>query len=160
MKCDIEIIETKLLELVQAKLPSKLSEIDTEKNDGITLEVPAGDQYFNSTDIDEEVINQDLLVKYGLVESSAISISSATSEENDYIFLIYLTDLNAPQGILRKRLFRYIRAFKEIFEENFNAFPFLSNFTIKVIAPALWQDNEQSPAYKVGGVYIETSLAS
>lgn len=160
MKCDIEIVENKLLDLVKTKLSAKLSEIETEKDDGVTLEVPTDAQYFNGTDIDEEIVNQELIVRYGLVESSVISISSATAEENNYIFLIYLTDLNAPQGEMRKKLFRYTRALKEIFEENFDKFSFLSRLDIKIIAPALWRENDASPVYKVGGVYIETSLAS
>jgi len=158
MKCDIEIVEDKLLELVKDKLPAKLAEIDAEKADGVTLDVPMDAQYFNGTDIDEEVINQGILVRYGIVESEAISLPSATAQDNTYIFLIYLNELNAPQGELRKKLFRYSRAFKEIFEENFRKFTFLSGMDVTVVAPAIWQENDRSPAYKVGGVYIKTAM--
>jgi hypothetical protein len=159
MKCDIETIEADLLALIKSNLAAKLSEIETEKADGLTLAVPTDAQYFDSTDIDELVINEDLLIKHGLVESEVLSISSANAEQNTYIFLIYLTNLNAPQGEMRKKLFRYIRAFKEILQENFDAFPYLSRLDVSVIAPAIWAENEQSPAYKVGGVYIQTTLA-
>jgi len=160
MKCDVEVLENQLLALVKAKLPAKLAEITTEKADSITLEVPTDAQYFNTTDDEVNVSNQPLLVRYGLEDQSPNSISSATAEDNVYIFLIYLNDLNKKAGVLRKKLFRYIRAFKEIFEENFDAFPHVSKMIIKTIAPQMWMENETSPVYKVGGVYIETSLVS
>lgn len=160
MKYDIELVETKLLTLVKAKLPAKLTEIETDKGDGLTLDVPTDSQYYNSTDIDEEVINQSPLIKYGVVINDVVSISAATAEDNTYMFLIHFDDLNETQGVVRKKLLRYSRAFKEIFEENFKAFSFLSSLQIQTIAPHLWRENERSPVYKVAGVYIQTSLAS
>lgn len=159
-KYDIEIVEQKLLELFKSKLAAKLAEIDADKDDGITLEVPTDAQYYDGTDIDEEVINQTPLIRHGIVTTDTNSISAATAEVNGYLFLILLDGLNEEQGVIRKRLFRYARAFKEIFEENFDAFSFLSNITITTIAPALWRENELSPVYKTSGVYIEAALAS
>ncbi|MGY5854061.1 MAG: hypothetical protein RTU92_10875 [Candidatus Thorarchaeota archaeon] len=146
------------MELVQNNLAAKLAEIDAEKADGITLEVPASDQYFNSTD--DEVVNQSLVVYYGLTDGNPNSIGSATAEDNRYMFLIFLDELNLQPGIVRRKILRYIRAFKEIFEENFDRFPFLSLMKVQTIAPnsASWDENETSPVYKVGGVYIETSI--
>ena len=160
MKYDIERLEADLLALVKAKLPAKLAEITAEKADSIVLGVPTDAEYFNTTD--DEVNNDKLSVQYGVVDGSAFSISSNTTEDNRYIFLIYLNELNSQPGVVRKKLFRYIRAFKEIFEENFDRFPCVSNIKVQSIAPtsAGWDENENSPVYKVGGVYIETSLAS
>lgn len=160
MKCDVEKLEADLLVLVKAKLPAKLAEITAEKADSITLPAPLDSEYFNSTD--DEVDNRKLSVQYGLIDGSPLSISSATAEDNRYIFLIYLNEMNKNPGIVRKKLFRYIRAFKEIFEENFDSFPHVSDMKVQTIAPtsASWEENETSPVYKVGGVYIETSLAS
>lgn len=160
MKYDIEILEADLLTLVKSKLPAKIAEITAEKADSITLPVPTDSEYFNTTD--DEVSNRKLLLQYGVIDGAPLSISSNTAEDNRYIFLIYLNELNKKPGIARKMLFRYIRAFKEIFEENFDRFPHLSNMTVQTIAPtsASWEENEMSPVYKVGGVYIQTSLAS
>jgi len=160
MKCDVEIVEDKLLELVQSELPAKLAEIQAEKADGVVLDVPTDAQYFNGTDIDEEVINQVMFVKYGLFETIADSNSSATAEVNVYGFLFYFDELNGPQGDVRKKIFRYTRAIIEIFEENFDKFPYLSRLNVGTIAPALWRDNEKSPVYKVGGAYIATSIVA
>lgn len=160
MKCDIETVEADLLTLVQAELPGKIAEITAEKADSITLDVPLASQYFNTTD--DAVNNYKLSVLYGLVDGDPFSISSSTAEVNRYMFLIYLDEMNESSGIVRKKLYRYIRALKEIFEENFFNFPQLSNMTLQSIAPttAGWDENEISPRYKVGGVYIETSIAS
>lgn len=159
MKYDVEKLEADLLALVKSKLPSKLAEITAEKADSITLVVPTADDYFNTTD--DEVLNRKLSVQYGLIDGSPLSISSSTAETNRYLFLIYLNELNKKPGVVRKKLYRYIRALKEIFEENFDRLSFVSKMNIHTIAPtsASWDENEISPVYKVGGVYIETSIA-
>ena len=160
MKYDVETLEADLLALMKSKIAAKLSEITTEKGDSITLDVPLDSQYFNTTD--DEVNNETLSVQYGVIDGEPFSISSATSEDNRYIFLLYLNEMNELPGIVRKKLFRYIRAFKEIIEENFDAFPCVSKLNIKTIAPtsAGWDENETSPVYKVGGIYIESAMAS
>lgn len=160
MKYDVEKLEADLLALVKAKLPAKITEINTDKADSITLLVPTDAQYFNTTDDEASASNQILTVLYGLTGGSPISIQSATAEENQYIFLIYFNNLNLAAGIVRRSLLRYTRAFKEVFEENFDRLSFVSNMNIITIAPQLWRENEKSPVYKVAGVYIETSLAS
>lgn len=160
MKFDVEKLEDALLALMKAELPAKIAEINTEKADSITLLVPTDSQYFNSTDENSNISNQNLSLQYGLVETDPDSISSATAEDNTYIFLIYFGTQNQKAGIMRKRLFRYIRSFKEVLEENFDRIPFVSNFKIITIRPQAWAENENSPVYKVGGVYIQTSLAS
>jgi len=160
MKYDVERLEADLLALVQNKLPAKITEITTEKADSITLDIPTNDDYFNTTD--DEVINRKIIVQYGLIDGEPFSVSSGTAEENRYIFAVYLDEMNEAAGVVRKKLFRYIRAFKEIFEENFYFFSCVSKLDIRTIAPtsASWDENETSPVYKIGGIYIETSLAS
>lgn len=160
MKYDVEKLEDDLLALVKDNLPAKIAEINTDKADSITLATPTEAQYFNTTDDQVDVSNQKLTVLYGLTGGSPISISSSTAEDNQYIFLIYLNNLNLAAGVVRRSLLRYARAFKEVFEENFDRLSFVSNMNIVTIAPQLWAENENSPAYKVAGVYIETSLAS
>jgi len=157
MKFDIETLEADLLALVKLKLPAKIAEITAEKADSIALDVPGNSQYFNSTD--DEVDNRKLSVQYGIIENDPASISSNTAENGSYIFLVYLSEINNKPGILRKKLFRYIRALKEVFEENFDRFPCASNMKITTIAPQSWRENEMSPVYKVGGIYIKTSIA-
>jgi hypothetical protein len=159
MKYDIERLEADLLALVKSKLPAKIAEIQAEKADSINLVVPVDADYFNTTD--DEVINRKLSVQHGAVDGLPNSIGPATAEENRYVFIVYLNELNeGPGGAVRKKLFRYARAFKEILEENFDRFPQVSNMKIQTIAPQAWAENENSPVYKAGGIYIKTSLAS
>lgn len=162
MKYDVELLENDLLVLVQAKLPDKLAEITAEKADAIVLEIPSASQYYNTTDDEAQVSNEKFFVHYGLIDGDPFSISAATAEANRYIFIIYLNELNQNPGILRKKLFRYIRAFKEIFEENFDRIQCVSDITIQSIIPTSfsWNENEISPSWKVGGIYIETAIAS
>lgn len=162
MKYDIERLEEDLLALVQSKLPDKIAEISAEKADSIVLEVPLDSQYFNTTDDEVDVSNQTLNIQYGVIDGAPFSVSSNTSEDNRYIFLIYLNELNGIPGEVRKKLFRYIRAFKEIFEENFDRLTCASSIKVQSIAPtsASWDTNETSPVYKVGGVYINIAIAS
>lgn len=158
MKYDVEILEADLLALVKANLPGKLTEITAEKADSITIPAPTDSQYFNSTD--DEVDNRTLSVRYGLEDQRPVSITSNTAEDNVYLFLVYVNEINQLPGVVRKKLFRYARALKEVFEENFEQLSFVSKMVVQTIAPQSWAENEKSPTYKVSGVYIETSLVS
>jgi hypothetical protein len=158
MKYDVETLEAELFNLVKSKFPAKLTEITLEKSDGITLDIPTDDQYFNSTD--DEVDNRTISVRYGLEDQAPSSVGGSTAEDNIYIFLVFLNEINQQTGIVRKKLFRYIRALKEIFEENSDSLQCVSSLKIRTIAPQSWTENENSAVYKVGGVYIETAIAS
>ena len=160
MTYDIEVVENSLLSLVKQHLPAKLSEIEAEKADGVLLPAPTDDQYYTGTDIDEKVVNYDFIVIHGVGHQGAISISSATAQDNIYGFVFLFSEQNAPSGELRKKILRYSRAIKEVFEYHFDAFPFLSNLKIYMLAPENWQENDKSPVYKAGGAFIETVLAS
>lgn len=157
-KYDIEVFESDLLSLVQTNLSAKLTAITTEKGDSITLTVPATDQYFNTTD--DEVNNQGIMVLYGVTDGLIDSISSHSAESIRFMLLVYLDEMNLLQGVVRKKILRYIRALKEIIQENFDKFPTASALQVETIAPQSFQDNERSPVYKVGGVYIQTSIFS
>lgn len=158
MKYDTEIFESDLLSLVKEKFPPKLAEIDAEKSDGIVLRVPLDSEYFNNT---SDRVNNDIMsVMYGIVDGITNSIGSSFAQENRYIFLVYLNDLNSPEGETRIRLLRYIRALTEIFNENFRTFQCVSAMKIESISPNQigWEENEDSPLFKVGGVYIEATI--
>lgn len=159
MKYDIETLEADLLSIVQTYLPAKLAEITAEKADSITLTVPVADDYFNTTD--DEVNNRKLSVQYGVIDGQPLSIGPQVAEDNRYIFLVYLDETNLKTGVARKMLFRYIRALKEVFQENFRRIHCCSLMTVQSIAPtsASWDENENSPVYKVGGVYINAAIA-
>jgi len=159
MKYDIEKLEEGILALIQENIPAKIAEINAEKADGILLQTPTTDQYFNTTD--DEVNNNTLSVMYGIIDGSPLSIGSNTAEDNRYALLFYLDEKNQAAGVVRKKLLRYIRASKEIFEENFHSkLKFVSSLKVETIAPttASWDSNETSPTYKVGGVLIQASL--
>lgn len=159
MKYDPESLESDLLKIVQENLPGKIAEISAEKSDSIVLDVPADSQYFNTTD--DEVLNAKLTVMYGLTDGAPVSIGPNTAEDNRYMFLIYLDDINQKPGVVRKKLYRYIRALKEIIEDNFNYLPCVSDLKVQSISPtsATWDENENSPVYKVGGIFIQASIA-
>ena len=158
MKCDVEIFEEDLLQLIKDEFPAKLAEIDSEKSDGIILDIPKDAEYFNSTD--DIVDNRKMAVQYGVWDGKANAIGAITAEENRYVFLVYLNDQNTVPGATRKRLLRYIRALKEILHENFRKFHYASSMDVQSIAPTetSWGENENSPVYKVGGIYIQASI--
>lgn len=158
-KYDVESLETDLLGLIQDNLETKLDEIETEKGDGISIIAPLASEYFNSTDI--AVDNNRFWMFYGVVDGTVDNIGPGSAEINRYMFLAYFNELNVGASIVRKKCLRMIRALKEIIEENFRNIPMASLLKIGTIAPtsASWEENESSPIYKVGGIYIETIIA-
>lgn len=155
-KYDIEQLEEDLLAIVQSNLPAKLAEIDAEKNDGIILVAPTDSQYFSTTD--DEVNNESVFIMYGADDSETVSIASSTSEDVKYFFIVYTNDINSVPGETRKRILRYSRALKEVINENFRSISFASSLVVATVAPFSWGENERSPVYKAGGIYLRTTL--
>lgn len=158
MKYDIERLESDLLQIVQDNLSAKLAEIEAEKADSISLVAPSNSEYFSTTS--DAVDNRIYSIQYGVESVDTLSNSSSTAEVVRLIFLRYIPELNQQQGVVRKQLYRYARAFKEIIEENFRKIPCSSTIKITTVAPQRWQDNEFAAVYKVAGIYIETEIVS
>jgi len=159
MKYDLEKLRDDLLGLVKDNLAAKISAINTEKADSITLEVPDLDAAMRS--MNDRVVNEGLILHYGLVEVEPRTTSGiATSFDVTMFFMIaFEQDVNANIDHERKSL-RYSRALYEVFLDNYKGIKRASALTVSPYAPVDWQPNADSPYWKVGGVEVTTTIAN
>lgn len=118
-KTDTELLLAQVSGYLQNNLSAKLTEITNEKNDGLVLLVPDPASYFIQV-LFEESLNMDPYVFIGIkdpIGSDSIGQGSAQQIPIEIAFVL------ADSGVdlmMWKRLYRYQRALKEIFELGWN----------------------------------------
>lgn len=163
---DTERLLSDLENVLKTKLNTKIAAITAEKDAlGVTLDLPTVDVnegiFFQTWD--DKILNSSPGILYGLRDSVADgSPYSATAEKLTLFVEVYFTNpMNeADDGSGVRRILRYMRAIKEIVQENFDSNEILSKIKIKTITPLSFRlDNDSSDEIKVGGVELETSIA-
>lgn len=154
MKLDLEKTEELLISFVKVDLTDKLAEIDAEKNDGIILTDVPLDSFFDT--FTEEVNNVKNFIHYTMNDSSSDGIGPATSKSFSMFIVVYSPEnFNSNDSTWRKKAFRYSRAIEEIIQTHSKDIGSISQIKISTMIPQLFQINEQSPIYKVGGALIK-----
>lgn len=159
MKYDLEKLRDDLLAIVTNNLAAKIAEINAEKGDGITLDVP--DLTASMRSMNDRIVNEGLILHYGLVEvEPRVTAGASTSFDVTMFFMIaFEQDVNANIDHERKSL-RYSRALYEVFLDNYRTLKRVSGLTVMPYAPVDWQPNADSPYWKVGGVEVTTTIAN
>lgn len=156
MKIDIEYYLDQVESFVKANLNNKLSEIDTEKNDGITLK-PINDKAVVFQTLNAFPVNFDPVLFYGIDSVQGESIESANEETYQIEISIILAD--KADKATEKKLLRYHRALKEIFQENYFK---IGNTREKVrvtsLSPISFTLQNTTNPFRAIGVRIEVSL--
>lgn len=108
----LETILTQISIIVQAGLAAKLDEIDSEKNDGITLEDVASDNIF--------ITEQGHISEFPAIEIFAQSQVGSDFMSNSVEFnptiqvRVWSTDNDNDEENVSKRIYRYQRALTEV----------------------------------------------
>src|SRR5687768_14571554 len=119
-KYDIEKLLSEMSAFMKANLSTKLSAIDTEKNDGITLAAVETGAYFLQH-LSEATANYNPFILYGIddIESGG-GIGPATRKPYKLFVVVALTDSANDPSII-PRLFRYQRALEDLFESDWSS---------------------------------------
>ena len=151
-RLDAEMVEAIIIGYVQADLAAKAVEINAQKNDGVTINNIQN--YF--TTLTEETNNINEFILYGMDNIDAEGIGPATvSTFTMVVFTFDVQKLNTLGEEWRKKAFRYTRAMQEIIQSHYKDDGRISEIEITGLLPQTFQDNENSPLYKIGGVLIE-----
>lgn len=119
-KYDIESLLSGLMAHTKSKLGPMLSAITTEKGDGIALKVPDTSKAYYIQVLTEDSLNQDPYVIFSIQEPVE---TDSTPQGSAQLLVVYLSLVIADGGTdlnMWKRLYRYERAFKDIFELDWN----------------------------------------
>jgi len=155
-KQDFEDILDSVKAIMVAKLTAKLTQIDTAKNDGITL-VPVSEKAYFLQSLDEEVANFDPFIAYGIADIESTSVGPKVAEKIFISIVIVLAD-NGVNDINRK-MFRYSRALKEIFQENWQIHDSSSKINVTRSTVVPFESLDSSAQYKAIGIELEVNLA-
>lgn len=157
-KFDLESFRDLYLDLVKSNIASKISEINTEKNDGVILEVPSASHFIRN--IDDQALSFDPFIHYGFSEIDAESNAGAVVYEATLFFAFYFID-RGEGSIAESKILRYTRAITEIISENAHKSGMVSNLQIKALPPSIvsFSDPEtDESAYNVGAVELTGSI--
>ena len=156
-KYDIENFFNDLETYLKSSLNSKITEINTEKNDGITLNPVANDAYF-FLNLDESVANYDPFIFYTIagVESDGIGPHTGKSYLID-VALIMSNPGNDADA--RSRTLRYHRALEELIESAFSKITDSINLKVNSLEPVTFASQEDSRLFRAVGVQLSFSLS-
>lgn len=153
---DIESFRDYFLQLFLDNLDAKITQINTEKSDDITLESFELAQYVN--DMNDKVMNYDSFILYGLLDiTSILNAGAPAGLDVTMSFEIAFTNLN-DSLLAETRIMRYTRALSEVVEENSSNNSQIGSIEVSQYAPITLALNKNSPVMKVGGISIKGTI--
>lgn len=157
MSNDFETILDSVKIIMIDNLNNKLSEIEAEKDDDISLPEISASAYFLQS-LDESAANFDPFIAYGIEDIETTSIGPHSAEKLFISSVIVLTDNGRDE--INRIMFRYSRALKEIFEENWQLIDSSTKININRSTVVPFKALDSSATYKAIGIEIEITIAS
>lgn len=151
-KYDIETFINEVISVIQAGLPTKISDINTEKGDSLLVTIPNGD-YFNN--IMQQVLNINQFIYYPIVDIVTDANGPNTAITVTLQVSVIFDNTNGSATI--EKVLRYSRALREVVQENFKPSGSASRLKITEFAPQEIQLNEGSD-FKMGGIHITATI--
>lgn len=155
-KYDLETLMTDIKSCYQANMPAKIAELNTEKNDAISLSVPADGSYVMQS-MDGASANWNPFMFIGIVDLVGEPTTGYSDMKPSVAVLAVIED-DGQDVEIWKRLFRYHRAIREIAESNFDFLPGHSTLGIKSQVPVELALVNGSFRHKAMGVLLEAHL--
>lgn len=158
---DLEDMLDDIEALLKANLNTKIEAITAAKSaagKSVTLPTVRDEAYFRQNWTDN-ILNYSPAIFYGVETIQASGSNSATVEVYKFFVEALFVD-NGMDTDGERRLFRYSRAIKEVFQEKFDALPWGTKINIETVRPISFKlDQDSSEEVKAGGVSIITALA-
>jgi hypothetical protein len=140
--------------LLKNNLNTRITALNTEKADSITLAQVDSNAYF--MDMDDRHANYSPVVIYTISGIDTESIASSSLRTITINIAIIIND-NGDLDIV-KRMMRYGRALREVFEMNFKYIRAVSDFKISSLPVLSFQLRNTSERYKIVGLDLETCI--
>lgn len=155
-KMDAELFIDNLEIFLKEKLNDRIAAIDAEKNSDFTTELVDPKAYIFQG-LDSMPVNFDPILFYGISKVESDSIHSANAET--YTIEISIIKADSNSATVGKKLLRYNRALKEIFQENcFKINNVRPKIKVTSLQPISFQLQNSSDLFKAIGIEIELSI--
>lgn len=157
-KYDVEDLIDGLDTILKASLNTKIAALNAEKNDSITLaDIPNEAYFFQDLKL-QDVQAYDNFLLYGLGEPKIEAQGPYTAEIERLFYVIVVKD-TAENSVYLKKLLRYRRILKEIFEENFTKNGLGGRLIVTSLAPVDYEVMGSGTTFRAVGVIVEAALA-
>jgi hypothetical protein len=156
MAYDLENLMSDVKAIMTTHLNNKISDLNDEKSDSTTL-LTVDDAAYFLQELDSTTINYNPYIFYSCEEIEGSGFGPNTPQEFLINCILVLADQSAYSDI-PARMFRYLRALKEIFEENFSIKSNSNFISINQITPIPLTDLNDNQQFRVTGIQIRTSI--
>lgn len=161
MRYDIESLLAGVEELIRANLNTKIAEIEAEKTvQGSPVGLPgiADEAYFEQS-WNDEILNYSPAIFFGVEEIQATGAGPETMQVVKLFVEVLFTDAGNDK-LGKKRVHRYSRALKEVFEERYAELGVVQGkIKIETVRPISFKlDLDNADEIRVGGVSIITAI--
>lgn len=157
-KYDVELLLADIEALMVSNLNAKITLLNTEKSDTITLDLINTSAYFLQ-ELNGKQINYNPFILYGIESSQPMSQQGGSLELVTISVVIVIEDEGEDTAIT-KRMLRYRRCLKEVFEETFHLATNSRILQIQSLVPVAFQGLNSSANYRAVGVNIKSSVDS
>lgn len=155
---DLEYIVLRIRDFLQTNLNTAITNLNTAKNDGLTLDTVSNDAYFIQT-LNQAIVNYNPYIIVGVTDIRGDrSTYSGTVKQLVFQIVIVVADtmdLDLQIGI---RMLRYLRILEELFNLGFNKVMPSAKFTVNSLVPISLTAMDSNDRYRAVGVEIVTSL--
>ncbi len=158
MTYDIENLMQTLKGLLTSNLNAKIDAIEAEKvAGGFPATGLAHISSYHEQNWSDSILQDSPAIFFGVEEIAAQGVGPSTSEKYKCFFEVVLLD-HGLDTLAKNRIYRYSRAIKEVFQDNFSAVP--GTIKIETVRPISFKlDLNSSEEIKVGGVSLTATLA-
>ncbi len=157
-KYDIEAFFVDLKAVLQANMTTKLAEIDSDKNDGITLGTISNDAYFLQT-MATQMANFDQFIYLGIGEIEGLGDPYTYTDQHFSADVVVILSDDGNDPYIMNRLLRYHRALMEICQTKFDKISRLGKIRISSLSPFPVEILNRPALSRGIGVSLEVHLA-
>ena len=155
-KFDLENMVDEVVALVKAQLNTKIAEINAEKADSVTLATIEATAY-SVLSLNNGIMNFDPFVVVYVEDIESQGIGPGTADFITLPVIVVAADMGTDTEIY-KRMLRYMRALKEIFEENFQRIEPGNNLIIESVAPQYITGLNTNKRHRGAGVALKFTM--
>lgn len=157
-KYDVERFCADLKTILAASLNTKISEINSEKNDSTTLAAVDSNAYFFQ-ELNGRATNFDPFVLYSVEEIQSEGTGPTTSITPTVHVVLVLADGGQDTESVAVRMLRYQRALREVFEENWTSNKYGVKLRISSMVPVQFSLMNSANPFRAIGVSVSGSIA-
>lgn len=155
---DLEDLLDDVEQVLKDNFNTKLGQIDTEKNDSIVLAPVSSDEGYFLQTLDGRIANANPIIYYSVADIESVGKGPATGNIYQIEVVLMLRDA-IDESNIGKRMFRYSRALKEVFEEQWATIGNGIRLKILSLVPIAFTELNTSQPYRAVGVRLEAGLA-